>query len=241
MQGADIIELDVTRSLDGTLFIFHPGRELEHLLSTRAIPEMTDSEVRALRYANADRRPTEVGVSTLDEALEQLKNRCRINIDKFPTCMADIAQAVRRHGMTDQVIVKTEAQEELFCQVEQIAPDLPYMVFARNEDTFSEMLKKRHLNYQGTEIIFPEENCEVASPAYMERMHKLGLHVWANAIVFNHKRVLAAGHNDDISVSGRPDEGWGWLIDRGVDIIQTDFPGMLRTYMNKRSERSDHP
>ncbi len=238
MQGADIIELDVTKSLDGTLFVFHPGRELEHLLSPRAIPEMTDREVRALRYANADRRVTEVGVSTLDEVLEQLKNRCLINIDKFPTCMAEIAQTVRRHGMVDQVIVKTEADEAQFRLVEQIAPDLPYMVFARREDDFSEMLKKRRLNYQGTEIIFADEACEVAAPAYTQRMHALGLKVWGDAIVFNHKRVLAAGHNDDVSVSGHPDDGWGWLMDLGVDMIQTDFPGMLRAYMNNRCERS---
>jgi len=55
--------------------------------------------------------------------------------------------------------------------------------------------------------------------------------VWYNAIVFNYKTVHAAGHNDDISAAGKPDEGWGWLIDRGVDMIQTDWPGMLRQYM----------
>lgn len=29
----------------------------------------------------------------------------------------------------------------------------------------------------------------------------------------------------------KPDEGWGWLIDRGVDMIQTDWSGMLRQHM----------
>lgn len=234
MQGADIIELDVSRSADGELFVFHPGEEPNHLRCDRLIKDMTADEVRKLRYVNMDNKPTELGVSTLDEIFERLKNRCIINIDKFPFYMEDIARAVRRHGMVDQVIVKTNAKPELFDAVEQIAPDLPYMIFARCSDDVSEMLKGRKMNYRGTEIIFESEDCPVAQHAYIERMHKLGLKVWANAIVFNYLKVLSAGHNDDISVAGRPDEGWGWLIDLGVDMIQTDWPGMLRQYMNTK-------
>ena len=45
---------------------------------------------------------------------------------------------------------------------------------------------------------------------------------------------LAGGHSDDASLTGDPDAGWGWLMDRGFDIIQTDWPGMLRQYMDAR-------
>lgn len=234
-QGADIIELDVSRSTDGELFVFHPGQEPFRLQSPKLIRDMTAEEVRGLRYYNCDMTLTPYPVNTLDEVLEQLRGRCIINIDKFPNHMADIAQAVRRHGMVDQVIVKTNAGEEWFRQVEELAPDLPYMVFARGEDSFSEALVKRMPNYRGTEIIFPEESCQVAQHAYMERMHALGLKVWANAIVFNYQRVLAAGHSDDVSVAGRPDDGWGWLMALGVDMIQTDWPGMLKAYMDQRA------
>lgn len=240
-QGADIIELDVSRSADGELFVFHPGMEPAHLGIDTPLSRMEARDIRNLRYLNEDNTPTQLGISTLDEVFEQLKGRCQINLDKFPTCMADIARAVRRHGMTQQVLVKTEAREELFRQVEELAPDLPYMVFARREDTVSEMLRKRFPNYRGTEIIFPDETCGVAQPEYTERMHRLGLQVWVNAIVFDCRRVLAAGHNDDISVAGQPDQGWGWLMDLGADIIQTDWPGMLRAYMNRRETEGRKP
>lgn len=233
-QGADIIELDVSRSLDGELFVFHPGEEPNHLRSERFIKDMMAEEVRKLRYVNMDNKPTQFGISTLDEILERLKNRCIINIDKFPFYMEDIARTVRRHNMVDQVLVKTNATNELFEAVEQIAPDLPYMIFVRDMDDVSEMLKERKLNYRGTEVLFESENCPVAQHEYMERMHKLGLDVWVNSIVYDHQVQLAAGHNDDISVAGHPDEGWGWLIDRGFDMIQTDWAGMLRQYMNTK-------
>ena len=230
-QGADIIEIDVSKSADGELFTFHPRTEPVFLHSEKLISEMTADEVRKLRFYNYDGAVTEFGVSTLDETLDQLKDRCIVNIDKFPDCPAEIAAAVRRHGMQDQVLVKTNSTEEWFKIVEEVAPDLPYMIFARNEDNVSEMLTKRNLRYLGTESLFNTEDAQIAQPEYIEQMHKMGLKVWYNAIVFNYKTVHAAGHNDDISAAGKPDEGWGWLIDRGVDMIQTDWPGMLRQYM----------
>lgn len=225
------MEIDVSRSRDGRLFVFHPGQEPVRFGNDRMIADMTAREVAALRFLNMDGVPTDVGVSTLDDVLEQLKNRCLINIDKFPMFMEDIACTVRRHNMVEQVIVKTNATPALFEQVEQVAPDFPYMVFARGTDDFSTQLIHRPLNYQGTEIIFPTEDCQVAKSDYIEAMHAMGLKVWANAIIYNYQRVLAAGHSDDISVSGKPDEGWGWLMALGVDMIQTDWPGMLRDYM----------
>lgn len=231
MQGADIVEIDVTRSADGELFVFHPGEEPHHLLIDRYLRDMTKEEISELRFVNADHTPTQFGISTLDDILEQLKDRCIVNVDKFFDNPAEIAAAIRRHGMQDQVLVKTSATEEWLRIVEEVAPDLPYMVFARNEDNITELALKRNLRYLGTESLFTHEDAQVAQEEYIEKMHKLGLKVWYNAIVFNYKTIHAAGHNDDISVSGRPDEGWGWLIDKGVDMIQTDWPGMLRQYM----------
>ena len=37
-----------------------------------------------------------------------------------------------------------------------------------------------------------------------------------------------------MAMPGRMDEGWGWLIDRQFDIIQTDWPLQLRDYMARR-------
>lgn len=225
-RGADIIELDVARSREGTLFVFHPGQEPHHLLISRYIRDMSDDEVRTLRYVSMDHNPTEFGISLFDDVLEQLKNRCIINVDKFPDWMAEITHTIRRHGMQDQVIVKTHPTEALIRQVEEIAPDLPYMVFVKNEDTVSEHLLRRNVRYLGTEALFYSDDVPMAQPEYARRMHKLGLKVWVNAF-----GTHAAGHNDDLSITQNPDEGWGRLIDLGADMIQTDWVDLLRDYM----------
>ena len=61
--------------------------------------------------------------------------------------------------------------------------------------------------------------------------------VWANAIIYNYKSQLAAGHSDDTSFTVSPDYGWGWLADRGYDIIQTDWTLAMCTYLNETGKR----
>ncbi len=235
-QGADMIELDVSASQDGQLFVFHPGMEPAHLGSPRLIRDMTAREVGELGFWNQDNTPSGHKISTLDQALEHLKGRCYINIDKFWENVEPITQAVRRHGMADQILVKTGPNEEIFNQMETLAPELNYMLVIRNSDEYSRRLRTRAFHYVGAEVLFDREDAPVASPAYIEEMHRSGLLVWANAIVYDYRAVLAAGHNDDVSVVGREDAGWGWLLDRGFDIIQTDWPLALRLYLQGRAQ-----
>ena len=59
----------------------------------------------------------------------------------------------------------------------------------------------------------------------------------ANAIVYSSKVPLAAGHSDDRSVMGNPDGGWGWLADKGFDMIQTDWTSHCVRYLTEKKYR----
>ena len=232
-QGADIIELDVTRSEDGKMYVFHPGMEPIHLYSPLSIKRTHSSEVDRMRYVNADRTPTQYPVTRFEEAMEHLRGRCYINVDKFFMYISELGKVIRDLKMQDQVIVKTYDSPSEFKDMEDYASDMPYMVITRH-DNFTDELLRRNVRYIGTEVLFDDDNHGFAKPEYVKYMHDRNLLVWVNAIVYNYRAVLAGGHNDDISVVGREDEGWGWLMDRGYDIIQTDWTLPLKLYMDKR-------
>jgi len=227
---ADIVEIDVARAADGSLFVFHPGMEHPHLRCDKRIAQMTAPEVEALRFVNQDGVPTEDRIARLDDILEMLKGRAYVNIDKFWTAMPEITEAVRRHGMQNEVIIKTSADPKWFDMVEQIAPDLPYMPIVRSVDEACPALLKRNISLLGAEVLFNEENEAVASPEYIQWMHDNGLLVWVNSIVYNYKDVLAAGHNDDTAMAGDTDWAWRWLSDKGFDIVQTDWALQAHLY-----------
>lgn len=236
-QGADIIELDVESSLDGELFIQHPGMEKVHLRLADSIKNYPASVVKEFYLSNCDLTRTDQHIMRLEDALTMLKDKCIVNIDKFWEHPEEIAALVRKLHMEDQVIIKTSNKPKYLDDVEKYAPDLPYMAIVKEEDTTYEEIRKRNIRYVGVEVVFAEETAPVAQKEYIDRMHSEGMLVWANGIVYNYKDVLAAGHNDDISLVEDPEKGWGWIANKGYDIIQTDFLLPCRQFLEQTGRR----
>ena len=241
-HGADMIEVDVSKSADGTLWIFHPKMEIRHLGfqgpdGKNAIPLMSDDRIRELRYLNYDRDFTQFGLCTFDEVLERFKGRAYINVDKFWENPKEISDAIKAHGMIEQIVVKSGPKPELFDIMEEYAPEICYLPILQKPDGIHEEMLRRKINYVGCEVVFSDETSGVGSEEFIEKLHKDGKLVWANAIIYNYKKQLAAGHSDDSSFTVSPDYGWGWLADRGYDIIQTDWTQSMAIYLNETGKR----
>ena len=232
-QGADMIETDLSMTADGELVIFHPKMEKHHFNMDVDLAAMTAEEVSKLRYVNYDDTPTQFGVLKFDELLEAFKGRCYINIDKFWGAPEAIYRAVKRHGMTEQVLVKSSLSEEVLSVLESVAPELPFMPIVKEAHPAHEELMKRNVNYVGVEVLFKNDDSVLATDEFFDKMHKDGKLVWVNSIIYNTKAQLSGGHSDDSALSDSMEYGWGWLGDRGFDIIQTDWPIMLINYLKE--------
>lgn len=232
MQGADMIETDVSTTGDGELVIFHPKMEKRQLGADCDITQMPWHEVRLLRYTNADQIPTQFGLLKLDELLEEFKDKCYINIDKFWGNPEGIYKTVKRHDMIDQVLVKSQVSESVLQVLEQVGPEIPFMPVVKDDlHQHHEALKKRNINYVGVEVVFAEESSYLCSGAFVEKMHTDNKLVWVNSLIYNNAKQLSGGHSDDTAFTVSMDYGWGWLADRGYDMIQTDWPGTLIDYL----------
>lgn len=230
-QGADMIEIDLEMTADGHLVIFHPGMEKRHLACETRIPEMTLEQVQTLRYVNYDRTPTQFGVELFDDVLETFKGRCYINVDKFWGHPEEITKAIRRHGMSEQMLVKSAPSDDVVNVLSHLAPELAYMPIIRADDGIHEKMMASGIRYIGCEILFYKDDAPQASPAFIERLHRDGKLAWANGIIYDCKDQIAAGHSDDTAMCGAPEESWGWLVDRGFDMIQTDWTADLIAYL----------
>ncbi|MBQ2708300.1 MAG: glycerophosphodiester phosphodiesterase family protein, partial [Clostridia bacterium] len=166
-QGADIVEIDVAVSADRKLFVFHPGMEPAHLCIPGRLANLPAGIIEQLKFTNQDNVPTMDKIATLDEVLDLIKGRAYVNIDKFWTAMPEITECVRRHGMQNDVIVKTSADPKWFDMVEEIAPELPYMPIIKKDDKVTEALLKRKINLVGAEVLFTTEEDQTASPEYI--------------------------------------------------------------------------
>lgn len=231
--GADVVEIDVTKSKDGVFYVFHPWME-PVFLKSNYLCDLTSDEIDNLRLLNSDSVPTSYKVPRLREVLTFLKGKAYINVDKFWTDVEGISKEIRECGVENQVIVKTGVDKETLEKVKKYAPDFMFMPMVREKDDITNYLQEQGINQIGTEVLFNDDTQECISDEYIAKMHDRGLLIWANAIIYNEKDIINGYHSDDISVGENPDKGWGWLIDKKVDFIQTDWLLMLKNYIENR-------
>ncbi|MEE1137253.1 MAG: glycerophosphodiester phosphodiesterase family protein [Acutalibacteraceae bacterium] len=235
-QGADMIEVDVSCSRDGKLFLFHPGMEREHLNKCTNLKLMKYENITKLHYSNYDRTPTQFTIAGFDDFLEQFKDRCFINIDKFWDNPEKIYECIKRHGMTEQMLVKSKPSKKVFEVLRQLCPELPYIPIVSEKHPMHKELMDMGINYIGAEVLFKKDDSYIASDEFIDMMHRDGKYVWMNAIIYDYKEQLSGGHSDDSALTVSEDYGWGWMADKGVDFIQTDWTMMLVDYL-KRTDK----
>lgn len=233
-EGADILEMDLFKSKDGEIFVFHTGMEPAYLDHHFRIETLTSEEIRRLRLCNVDLAETFMPLNTFDEVLEHYKNKCILNLDRCVNIVKDVMETVERHGMSEQILLKSDPSDASLKLVETYASTVNYMPVYMENDTASEKIEKMNINFVGAELVFESEDSAIAQDSYLEMMHRKGKFLWANSLVYSSRVKLSAGHNDDISVTGNPDKGWGWLVDKGFDIIQTDWTHHCVGYLKSR-------
>lgn len=232
--GASILEMDLFKSTDGKIFIFHTGKEPYQLNKNIDLTKLDSEDIKKLRLINVDFYPTQWGINSFDDVLEHFKGRCILNLDRIGDCIPDVIKAVERHNMKDQVLLKHAPIPSVLKIIEDVAPDYMFMPIYMEEDNASGIIEKMNINYIGAELVFKTEESSVIQPEYIESMKKRGKTLWGNAVLYNYKIPLSAGHTDDVSMIDDPDKGWGWLVDHGFDIIQTDWTYQCCKYLKDR-------
>lgn len=237
-QGANILEADVARSADGVFYMFHTGsgNEKFYLGIDCAFEDMTSRELDEIRVNNDFGKDTPYHLDRLEDVLIRFKDRCIINLDRSWEYWEEILPLVRKLDMVDQILLKSPCKQEWIEKAGSVAPDFAYMPIINEDITpFYEMGGNRLPGFIGAELVFSTEDSPILTNHIVDHLHEEGKIAWGNGIQFSAKKILSAGHNDDISVSGNPDAGWGWLVHHGFDIIQTDWVCALKLYLESLS------
>lgn len=235
-QGADILEADVARSADGVFYMFHTGFEKFYLGIDCPFESLTSRELAQLPLNNEFGKETVYHLDRLESVLERFKGRCVINLDRSWEYWEELVPMIERLDMVNQILLKSPCQKEWIEKACLTAPAFAYMPIINEDITaFYELGGDRVPGYIGAELVFSSESSPIITGRVVDRLHQDGKIAWGNGIQFSAAKVLSAGHNDDVSVSGNPSAGWGWLIAHGFDIIQTDWVSALKLYIETLS------
>ncbi|XCB31020.1 glycerophosphodiester phosphodiesterase family protein [Arcanobacterium hippocoleae] len=233
-SGGDMVELDVARSKDGVYFTFHDTYEPFLLGESRRIGEMTSAEIENLVYHKAHGLAGG-GVEKFAETLAGLSG-VLVNVDRSYRYWKDgFLDQLARWGNPEHLLIKSDADPEYLESAAACSTKFPFMGVVRNSGEIESIItaaKGNNINLVGFEILAAVPHDPVISPSFLEKLHSQGFMVWLNAINLENGVKLCAGYDDFTAVRGDMHESWGELVRRGADIIQTDWPWLLRSYLD---------
>ena len=232
-HGCDIIEVDAAMSTDGDFFAFHNGKEKVILGVDQDIRTMTSCEIASFRCFNSSGTQINQKIDRLDDILEQFKGKCLINIDRSWFYWTEIIHCIERHHMPDQIILKSPVNSQLLEALQAHQVEFMYMPIISTPAQIEEALKYK-LNLIGLELIFTDLDSPLIQEESMQSYHSKKLLTWVNTITLDDDQVLAAFLDDFRAITVSEHDTWGRLIDMGFDILQTDWPMLLRKFVEER-------
>lgn len=112
-NGAVFVEIDVSRTADGTLILMHDDTLDRTTTGKGPFAHLTYEQLHHITLVDAKGKNSGESISTLTAALATLKDRGIAQIDlKHPTSVADIAQVLEAEGATQRSLVITYSIEQ---------------------------------------------------------------------------------------------------------------------------------
>ena len=234
-SGADIVEIDACRTSDGAYFAFHDGLEAEHLGREENLTTLTAEQVAGLSFRWLGHPGRRVRIESLAELLGGFRGETLFNIDRGWTWWPDLLDLLTELDMPRQLLLKCPSRPDLLGILAEHRTPFPFLAICHTQADLDLALTYPGLNLVGVEIIAATWDAPLARAEVVHQIHQAGRFALVNAEVLPIARQCWPGYCDETAISDGPEAGWGDLIDRGFDVIQTDWPGLLSRYRDQRA------
>lgn len=233
-MGVDMVELDVQKTKDNHLVIMHDKRLDRTTTGKGFVSDWTLDSLKTLSLKNGLGNPEMFHkIPTLEEALIAAKGKVLVNLDKCYAYFDEALQVVQKTETENQVLIKgfyktvEEVQNDLGTTVDSVL-FMPVFHLDRQKniekliDGYQEKIKPLAI-----ELIFEKDTSGVINQ--LSQIKKKGSRIWVNSLWGS----LNAGYEDELAVKNT-DSIYGWYLEKGVNIIQTDRPQLLLDYLREK-------
>jgi glycerophosphoryl diester phosphodiesterase len=243
--GAEVIEVDVRRAADGTFVVMHDSW-LDRTTTCRGeVDKRTLAELKRCRLVIEGRGVvTPEVVPTLGEFLAAVRGRALVNLDNKlePADLVGMVAVARGLGMAGQVIIKENLWNAgKVAEMQALLPALADAHFmpiiaddAVHDVGFLEAASGavhadavEMINWRRDGDAMTADGGVLFSPRARAVAARGDFHLWVDTYSILHKDggYLAGGRGDKLAVlADVPDQTYGFWVDRGATIIQTDEP-----------------
>lgn len=245
-MGCDIVEIDVRRTVDGYFVLMHDTTVDRTTTGTGRVDELTLEQIKELRLLDGDGLPTELRVPTLREALLACRGRIMVNLDKASGYLAECLSLATQLGMRNHVVLKARIQagdatdylrsnglgDLVGGQTPQTLSFMPIVAFNESANTPEALLELTSLAELRAPAIEVCLDGQAAGDRLIDPIANLldgDARFWMNSLWDS----ISGGRSDAQAIED-PHSVWGWMVDNGVTVIQTDEPQRLLEYLRSR-------
>lgn len=234
-MGVDMIEIDVRKTKDNELVIIHDATVDRTTNGKGKVADLTLDKIRKLRLRAGHGVVTRHGIPTLEEVLNLCKGKVLINVDKGYDYFDQMYQLLVKTGTLDQVVIKGgHSYEKVKAQNGKVLDEVIYMpiVNLNNKDAEAQLDGWLAAKPVAIECCISKYTPDVER--LLQKIRQSQSKIWINSLWPS----LNDGHDDDRAVEmNQEDEAWGWILDRGATLIQTDRPEELLDYLKDKKRR----
>lgn len=232
-MGVDMVEIDLKKSKDGHLIVMH-DQTIDRTTTGKGKPEdYTLEELRRFRLKNGAGHKTAHLIPTLEEVMLLCKDKILVNIDKGYDYFKEAYSILEKTGTINQCVIKAGLPyEQVKAENGEVLNKVIFMpvIKLQKEDAESVIDSyQKHLNPIAYELVFDNDSKETLR--LIKKVRDSGAKLFINTLW----PKLCGGHDDDRAVEqNQPDESWGWVLNQGTTLIQTDRPALLLEYLREK-------
>lgn len=229
--GVDIVEIDVRMTKDSVLVLMHDAAVDRTTRGKGKVSDFSYEEIKQLYLKNGLGRETEHKIPTFEEVMLAAKGKILVNVDKAWDYMDKVYEILEKTGTVNHAILKgTDDIDKVREKYGTLLDEIIYMPII-SEDTpmlngfVDDFLTENHP--VAFEVLYDRDD----SPMFeiINSIRQRNSRVWVNTLW----ESLCGPHDDDRALED-PDSSWGWVIEHGANIIQTDRPTLLLEYLEEK-------
>lgn len=229
-MGVDAVEIDVRKTADGEFVLMHDETIDRTTTGSGNVEDWTLDSLKTLFLKNGTSYVTNDKIPTLEEALLLCRGRIMVDLDMKGATIPEVYPILKRTNTVDHCFngsydTYNNVKERYGAYLDSIhfVPSL-----RDKSDNIAAYIAayEQEIDPSVYAVKFTKESSHILP--YIDSLTSLGNRVWMHTI----SASRSAGHHDDRAVYD-PEGSYGWLIEKGVGMIQTDRPKLLLDYLRK--------
>lgn len=232
-MGVDMVEIDLNKTKDGQLIVMH-DRTLNRTTNGKGLAsDYTLDEIKRMTLKNGAGCKTRHKVPTFEEVMLLCKGKIMVNIDKGYEYFKEAYAILEKTATVNQCVIKSShPYGKVVKENGDVLRKVMFMpVVNIDKEEAEQIIDDYIINLRpiAFELVFKDCSPEVLR--LIKKVRDSGAKIWINTLW----PELCGGHDDDRAVELKePEESWGWVINQGAKLIQTDRPALLLDYLRDK-------